>query len=53
MSLQEMHASQKDMCLIQLNSNPTSHPSEVEVGLCKKFKASFDDTLALGSRSQL
>ena len=30
-----------------------SHPSEVEVGLCKTFKASFDDTLALGSRSQL
>ena len=27
-----------------------SHPWEVEVGLSKKFKALFDDTLTLGSR---
>ena len=27
-----------------------SHPWEVEVGLSKKFKALFDDTLVLGSR---
>ena len=26
------------------------HPWEVEVGLSKKFKALFDDTLVLGSR---